>query len=369
MAIRLFDSAALCLRIFDVSDEIDLDACRHLVERAGSAPERLRLRREGSEYIQLSNPPLSVDLGSRAVLIGGRSHEAQLGARVFDHGNVSVQVRIPVEDGTSLEELVPVADAYYESRELDELARDTVERLCQVLAPALRGVHRWEQHEGYTVITVRRLEGGRPPDVLASPALPRLLVGETAAPALAAAEVQEILRHHFSYTDDDLAVIEWNAAFVYEPSGSGDIPDLLEVANSQLLALRAHDATLDRELDRLYEIVGRAARPLFGRSPYKGALRELMGTVIELSEYIERIENALKIVGDVYLARVYEGAVVQLRLRPWLAQVGRKHRLLQQTYGLLKGELDTGRALTLESMVVGLILLEIVLALLKVSGH
>jgi hypothetical protein len=39
-----------------------------------------------------------------------------------------------------------------------------------------------------------------------------------------------------------------------------------------------------------------------------------------------------------------------------------------QTYGLLKGEVDTGRALTLETMVVVLILFEIVMALLR-AGH
>lgn len=84
--------------------------------------------------------------------------------------------------------------------------------------------------------------------------------------------------------------------------------------------------------------------------------------VIELSEFLERIENALKIVGDVYHARVYEAAVRQLRVDRWSQQVSRKHRLLQQTYGLLKGEVDTDRSLMLEVMVVLLIVLEVVVA-------
>jgi uncharacterized Rmd1/YagE family protein len=92
-----------------------------------------------------------------------------------------------------------------------------------------------------------------------------------------------------------------------------------------------------------------------------------MQRLIELSEFIERIENALKIVGDVYLARVYEAAVRQLRVDRWSEQVSRKHRLLQQTYGLLKGEVDTDRSLTLELMIVVLIVLEILMAVAKVS--
>ena len=82
-----------------------------------------------------------------------------------------------------------------------------------------------------------------------------------------------------------------------------------------------------------------------------------MLTLIELSEFIERVDNSLVIVADVYLGRVYEAAVRQLRIAEWQVQVSRKQQLLAQTYGLLKGEVDTGRALTLEVMVVILILL------------
>ncbi len=45
-----------------------------------------------------------------------------------------------------------------------------------------------------------------------------------------------------------------------------------------------------------------------------------------------------------------------------------QHRLLVQTYQLLKGETDTGRALWLETLVVLLILFEIVMALVR-AGH
>ena len=72
---------------------------------------------------------------------------------------------------------------------------------------------------------------------------------------------------------------------------------------------------------------------------------ELSLTVIELTEFIERVENAIRIVGDVYLAKVYEAAVAQLRIGSWQAQVTRKLRLLSQTYELLKGEVELSRLL------------------------
>ena len=47
------------------------------------------------------------------------------------------------------------------------------------------------------------------------------------------------------------------------------------------------------------------------------------------------------------LKPVYEGAVAQLRIAQWQRSVTRKHALLAQIYGLLKGEVDTARSLTL----------------------
>jgi hypothetical protein len=279
-------------------------------------------------------------------------------------------MRIAVEPGTTLEGLVPFADQLYDSEVIDAAAKEELARLRTLLAPAMEAPHLWDKDEEYTVILARKLEGNpTAQQLLTDPVLPRLLLGEAEEKHLSTQESREVLDYQYSYTESDLVVVEWNAAFVYEPSGSEDVCDLLELANAQLLELRYYDDVLDRELERMYDAIAAKQGSSILYSPYRRLLRELMLTVIELSEFIERIENALKIVGDVYLARVYEGAVRQLRVTQWTEQVSRKHRLLQQTYGLLKGEGDTDRALTLEVMVVVLILLEGLIALFQVSAH
>lgn len=364
--LRLLDADLLCTRIFDVADTIGLEECRALIARGGAEIRRLSLRREGSEFIQLSDPPLLVDLGPRSLTVQGQGREVKVSASLFHHGAISISVRVPVPKGTTIDELIPAADELYDSKLLDALALEEITKLRKLLEPHFEGAHLWDQTEGYTVIFARELEGKPTAEqVLAAPGLARLLLGEK--DALSAAEEREVLADHFSYTPNDLAILEWNAAFIYEPSASEDIVDLLEIANAQLLELRYYDGVLDAELGRMYDVVGQRPTMLLF-SPYKRLARELMQTLIELSEFIERVENSLKIVGDVYLARVYEGAMKELRITRWTEQVTRKHRLLQQTYGLLKGETDTGRALTLESMVVLLILFEILMALFRV-GH
>lgn len=365
--LRLLDADFLCTRIFDVADTINLEGCRQLISGGGSGTRRLSLRRQGSKYIQLPDPPLLIEVGTRTLVVAGQGREVKVSAALYPHGAISVQLRIPVVKGMTVEELTPIADELYDSPAVDALALDEVNKLRKWIAPHLERSHLWDQTEGYTVIFARELEGKPTAEqVLASSGLARLLLGEREA--ISAQEEKEVLGYAFSYTPNDLAVVEWNAAFLYEPSGSEDIVDLLEIANAQLLELRYFDSVLDAELARMYDVVGQKQGSLLF-SPYKRLARELMQTLIELSEFIERVDNSLKIVGDVYLARVYEAALKELRIARWAEQVSRKHRLLQQTYSLLKGETDTGRALTLETMVVLLILFEIVMALFRVGGH
>ncbi|MBK7859303.1 MAG: hypothetical protein IPJ65_11915 [Archangiaceae bacterium] len=366
--VRLKNATALCYRIFDVADEIDLQRAHGMLSQGVS---RLAFTREGSEYVQLSNPPLNVELGSRPVALRAGNLDVPVSARLFDHGALSIILRVPIAPGTTLEELIPIADELYDSPAVERVGAEIVTQLRAALGPAIKDPHLWERNESYTVLLAKDIEGVETAsELLAQPELPRLLLGETKEKNLSKTERDDVLDRAFSYGTRDLAVIDWNAAFLWEPSGSSDIADLLEVANAQLLELRYFDDVLDKELGRIYDAIEgkRATNSLFF-SPYKKLMRELMLNLIELTEFIERVENSIRIVGDVYLARVYEASVAQLRIGPWQAQVTRKLRLLNQTYGLLKGEVDTARSLTLEGMVVLLIVFEVVMAFLRVGGH
>ena len=366
--LRLKNATALCYRIFDVAEEIDLKRAAGMLSQSVT---RLTFTREGSEYVQLVNPPLSVELGTRPLALRNGKLDVQVAARLFDHGALSIILKVPIPPGSTLEELIPFADELYDSPAIERVGAEVVAQLRAALGPAFKDPHLWERNESYTVLLARELEGAETAaEVLAAPGLARLLLGEVKEKTLSAAERSQVLERSFSYGERDLAVVDWNAAFLWEPSGSSDIADLLEVANAQLLELRYYDDVLDKELTRVYDAIETkkgASAIIF--SPYKKLMRELMLTVIELSEFIERVENSIRIVGDVYLARVYEAAVAQLRIGPWQEQVTRKLRLLNQTYELLKGEVDTARALTLEATIVLLIVFEVVMALVRVGGH
>jgi hypothetical protein len=284
---------------------------------------------------------------------------------VFDHGAASVILKVAVEPGTSVEALVPLADELYDTRAVEDVSLEIIEALRRQLAPSIEAPHLWDQNESYTVIFAEAIRGSPTAgNILERADLAPLLVGEVGTRPLSERERSEVTQYRFSYTEDDLAVVDWNSAFVYEPSGSTDILDLMEIVNAQLLELRYYDDLLDEQLARIYDgMQGQHRGSSLFRSPYRGLSRRVMVTLMEFSEFVERVENSLKIVGDFYLARVYEATVRRLRIPLWQASVQRKQQMLANIYQWLKGEVDTARSLTLELVIVVLIIGEVFLAL------
>ena len=359
-------ASLLCYRLFDIADNVNLEQARALLALDS---RRLSLAREGSENLILPNPPLTVELGRRSLPLRQGPIEVHVTARVFDHGAISVILKVPVVPGTTMEALIPFADELYDSAPIDQLAAEITASLRQSLASVLEAPHLWKETESYTVIYVEQIDGDpSAATVLEDSDLPRLMLGETGDRPLSRRERLDVIEHHFSYTDQDLVVVDWNSAFVYEPSGSGDIPDILEICNAQLFELRYYDDVLDVQLQKIYDQISNR-QPTWLRnfwSPYKNLARRVLVTLLELSEFVERVENSLKIVGDFYLAKVYEAAVKQLRVNAWQRSVTRKQQLLAQTYQLLKGEVDTDRSLTLELTIVLLIVGEVFVALFSI---
>ena len=81
---------------------------------------------------------------------------------------------------------------------------------------------------------------------------------------------------------------------------------------------------------------------------------------MEFSEFLARIENSLKTVGDSYLATVFRAASHEFRFEDWRKSTSRKMDTLAQIAELLQGELNHRRSNILEIIVIVLIAIEIV---------
>jgi hypothetical protein len=366
---RVADGQIFVYRLFDVADSIDLARA----ERLAAAPKsRLALDGAGTgTAFQFPRPPLHLALGRRELRIGGELREAEASAHLIDTGVASILYKIGIPPGTALGDLLPLAEELFArpTPDVDAAARREAEALCRDLAPALERPHHWEGLETYHVVFVRRFEEGQmtADRLLAEAPIAELVLGETSDVPLSAAERQDVLAHNFTYQVDDLALVHWNGAFVYEASGVEDIPDLLEFATAHLLELRYYDALLDRELHAIYDEIEAGGSPVTNivTRKYRTLERRVAGLLLEISEMIERLENAVKIVGDFYLARLYQGAIRRFRLPAWQESVLRKQRLLSEVNDLIGDAADTSRAELLEVVIILLIAYEIVAAFAK----
>jgi hypothetical protein len=358
------EGAAIVYRLYDVGYEIALDRALDLL--AASAPERVRPVRGEAQAIQIKNPPVTVLLGRESVRVGDARCEAEVSARVFDFGVISLRLRLPTPGEVSWGAFVRFGGQVQATPELGAVLEHHLRLLLERIRPAIARPMLAPVTEDYVVFRVDRLlaTDGRPVpgETLRDEDVAPLLVGE--GTPLSASARRELLPHRFSYTTDDVAVLAWNSALVVEPVVEDtDVQYVLEFANAQLLELRAYDALLDDELPRMYDRVeGARGGWAVLRRGYSRVLGELQTLVADSTEFVERVENSLKVTDDVYLARIYSAALEIFRGRTWRAGIDRKLGIIRDTYAMLNGEAQAARMEALEAAIVVLIVAEIVMA-------
>jgi hypothetical protein len=360
----------VCYRLYDAAEEFDLEAMGPaLMEQAVT---RAAFRRVKPAHLQVHSPPLQLRMGTFSIKAGPFDLVGELLVRAFETGVVSAGFWFKIPDETSLSALQAPVAALMDNVELDSAAEGRVRKLLAMVGAAAKGPRpSLKVMEEYTVVVARQFNRpitGR--ELLAHPALPRLLLGETEeGPAISPATRKGALQRALSYYGDDLVVIDWNAAFVFDPRGAEDVADVLEFTTQQLVEFRYYDEYLDSQLGRIYDEVERRARgPSILGGRFSSLARSLMLLRVELTEVTEKIDNSLKLVGEPFLARVYLAAVERFRIHQWRVSVEEKLKVLDNLVALVRGEANTRKTLALETAVVVLILMELFLGLFKM-GH
>lgn len=354
-------------RLYDVGYEIDLEQAFERL--AGNAPERPRPVRGQAQAIQIANPPVTLALGSERIPVGPDEIEAQLSARIFDFGVISLRTRVAFPSAQTWEGFVAFGTQVANAPAWRDLFPRVRTNVVERLGPAILRPGDSPVTEDYVVFRIDRLtdaSGSRCcADVLGEEDIASLLLGESRS--LAPAARRDMLSPRFSYFEDDLLVMTWSAALVVEPvADDTDVQYVIEFANAQLLELRYYDTLLDHELPRMYDRIEEARHGfhVLGRR-YSRLLSQLQTRVAESTELIERTENSLKVTDDVFLARVYAAALEVFRSRTWRAGVDGKLAIVRDAYSMLNAESQARRAEVLEIVIVVLILIELLLALAR----
>jgi hypothetical protein len=352
------------LRLFDLAYAIDLERAAALC--AGRA-ERSRLRVTRPNAVAFGVAPLAIGLGSLVLDFGAGPVELTAAARLYEFGTVTLSLRLPVSGRgwADYVTLVNAIDAAVGFGAADGPWERLLEQLRSVIAPALQRPTTSRVQEDYLIAGVQAfdtpLTGAQ---VFAQADLVALLSGEQRP--LADGARADLLRSRFSYYEDDLTVLTWDRAFLYDPRGDSDVADALEVANVQLLEMRYYDELLDDELPRMYALVAQTRKGVNLMAPRRFAAlaRTLYTMVAEVTELTERVDNALQVTEDVFLARVYAAALQLFRVRQLEQAVERKLEIIRDTYRALYEEASAIRGAAMEAAVVLLILVEIVVAVI-----
>lgn len=374
---QLVRGKVLIYRLFDVAEEIDLVVAERILDKESSR-RRLRLDRGPRQALIIRNAPVRVHLGELEIKNSPilkqclASNKVGVTATFWDYGVVSILFEAQVLEGSSWKDLIDFSaelGSLDRTKEIDDLAQQKTSDLKQLIFGALKKPAEHELFEDYVIYHLEEVSGiSKGTELSKKVDLVALIFGE-AQDILAHKSREEVLDQALQYSEKDITVIDWNSAVVLDPSGSRDIPDILEFALTQLLELRYFDDVLDRLLVELYDAIEtqklyKGLRLGLG-GQFAGIARDANSRYIEFSEFVERVDNSLKVVGDFYLAVIFRAAVRRFRISDWHQSVLRKVNILAKVSELLQGEINVHRGLVLEMIIITLILFEVVSALLK----
>ncbi|MFA5162567.1 MAG: hypothetical protein WC421_10010 [Elusimicrobiales bacterium] len=359
MTVSVLKGSAIVYRVFDVGSEINLARAAELLSGEG-ASGRLELVSDTRKAIVIRNAPLVASLGIEQITVAGRSFQTSVSAKIWDYGVISVAMALPLDGPLEWGELVKLAAALEESTEIEARAASCRGRVSAKIAPAIIQPNDWSTVEDYVTWLIEKYDGAQTPaELLLKADVPALILAEEKV-ELSANSRESAAEHALQYSSRDMAVIDWNSALLIEPSGSRETADVIEFCLTHLLEMRYYDALLERKLDVLYDSIGK--RPGGGVfSNFYANLSEDAGRrYMEFSEFLGRVENSLKTVGDFYLATVFRAASREFRFSDWRRSVDRKMETLASISHLLGSEFNTRRAVLLELIIILLIALELI---------
>jgi hypothetical protein len=345
--------AVLGLILHDVCEEIRLEPLRQIL---GARRVEPGFKHATPDYVRFEEPPVVEQLDP-VILRNGETLKLQV--KYYDYGVISVLMEREFE--ANWNQLVQLAARWVPNPELEKQAQQIIRGRLERIAPAVVRPYAEWLGEDYYIFLLSDVPGNPAgQDLLAQhcPEIAQILRGEQAA--LARSECDDVVQSSLSYYPNDLLVVGWNAALLYDtPAGAETSVQILEYANSQLLEFRHYDEWLTRELTGVYASLKHRAGILRRWKMRAEALR-LNSITVEVTELVERSDTAIKFVSDMYSARLYRLAAAKVGVPEYKNLVNEKLRIAEGLYRSLIDEFHQSRGFVLEVMVVIILVIELV---------
>jgi hypothetical protein len=283
---------------------------------------------------------------------------------LFDFGTVSLATQFPFR--MTARDLAGFAGELAEPAFLVQAAREALQPVFEVLRETIANPDWADLSEEYFVFQlVPQATTPAPQQLLAQSAgwlagLVRLESGR-----LSDSEISEALRLWLGYSPDDLIITDWTAAVVVDRE-CAEVLETIAFANLQLLEFRNIEKRLDARLKTAYRLIRQLARsklPIWRM--HARSLRDLGELKAEVNEMFERASDALTLVGDPFVARLYHQLSIRFHLEHWGRNIRRSIAVLESIYQAMSDQAAIYRTEALEIIVVVLILVEVLLSLFR----
>jgi hypothetical protein len=346
--------SVLVLIQYDVCEEIRLDELRKIFP-ARKAEASFK---KAPAYVRYQRTPVEETL-EPLILESGEHLAGEI--KYYDYGVVSLEFELPFSG--DWDTLIQLSCRWTSDTNFEKLASRVARQKLERAAPALVKPYKGEWlQEDYFIFHVREIEGAPSADeLLASQRdhIAQVVRGEMGM--LSEGERQEILQSRISYYPSDLAVIGWDAAFIYDtPAGAETAIQLLQYANSQLLEFRHYDELLTKELENVYDFLESGGTGWWSRWRTARAASKLHTVLLDVNELTERADNAIKFLSDMFSARLYKLCAQKVGVPDYKDLVKEKLQTAEDLYRFMVDQFNQSRAFVLELMVVVILIIELV---------
>lgn len=350
------------LFLYDVCDEIHLEKLRGIlgVPPAGREPP---FRHPAPGYVQFARPPVVEALKAPGFQPGDRGEAINGRVSYYEYGVVSLTLELPFQG--AWEDAVELAVRWMNAPELEQRAADALRWHLERAKPALVNPYQERLSEDYFIFHVRDIQDEDGIGLSAAKLLEvrgsyiaQIIRGDKAR--FSASERGEILSSRMSYYENDLLVVGWSAAFLYDtPEGAAPTVQLLEYANTQLLDFRHYDGVLTNLLTTVYRSLEKGTG--FWQRWRLAREAERLNTIrLDVRELTERVDNSIKFLSDMFAARLYRMAASRIGVPDYRRLVEQKLDSAGELYGFMMDQFHQGRAFILELMVVVILIIELV---------
>lgn len=180
-------------------------------------------------------------------------------------------------------------------------------------------------------------------------------------------QIHDILLSTTGYYQNDLVIIDTEAAFVYDEEAD-ELLDFFEQALVQRLELQYFDKLLDAKLDVVYNQTLRP-KSLFAYLPFIGTVYDPLGELsklkVDISVITERLNNSIKLANEPYYSKVYELLTNKFEFQMWQDSIEKKLSIVRDVLSIYQSKINVIREDMLSVLVIILIAIELIVALIK----